>query len=106
MKIKAAIAVLFVLIVLAALWGMLRDLRLAEAFSTIARQTSEAEVLAAMGSPNTIQRPCKAYDMELAANCDHVFVYRSSFVPLRHKYWLVFLDENKEATATSSEKEP
>jgi hypothetical protein len=106
MKIKAAIAVLFVLIVLAVLWGMLHDRRLDEAFSTIVKQTSEAQVLAAMGAPNAIQRPCRAYDTELAANCDHVFIYRSSFAPLRHKYWLVFLDENNEATATSSEKEP
>jgi hypothetical protein len=106
MKIKVAIAVLFVLVVLAALWGMMRDRRLDESFRTIARQTSEAQVLAAMGPPNAIQRPCKAYETEVAANCDHVFVYRSSFAPLRHKYWLFFLDENKQAIATSTEKEP
>jgi len=87
-KIKATIAVLFVLLVLGALWGMLRDRRLDGAFSTIDKLTSEAQVRAVMGPPNAIQRPCQAYGTRLTANCDHVFVYRSSFAPLRHRYWL------------------
>ena len=106
MKIKAAIAALFVLLVLGSLWGMLRDQRLDGAFSTINKQASEAQVRAAMGAPNAIERPCRAYDTQLTTNCEHVFVYRSSFAPLRHRYWLVFFDENNKATATSSQAEP
>ncbi len=106
MKIKAAIAVLFVLLVLGALWGMLRDRRLDGTFSTINKQTSEAQVRTVMGSPNAIQRPCQAYGTQLTANCAHVFVYRSSFAPVRHRYWLIFFDETNEATATSSQVEP
>ncbi|SRR5260370_281818 len=106
MKIKAAIAFLFVVLVLGALWGMMRDRRLDEAFSTINKQAGETQVRAAMGAPNAIQRPCRAYDTQLTANCEHVFVYRSSFAPLCHRYWLVFFDENNEATATSSQVEP
>lgn len=106
MKIKATIAVLFTLLVLGAFWGMLRDRRLSDAFATLNKEASEYQVRAVMGPPNTIAHPCKAYDTQLTVNCDHVFVYRSSFAPLRHKYWLVFLDENNKATATSSQKEP
>ena len=106
MKIRAILAVLFVLLVLGSLWGMLRDQRLAGAFSTINHQASEAEVRAAMGAPSAIERPCRAYDTQVTPNCDHVFVYRSSFAPLRHRYWLVFFDGTNEVTATSSQVEP
>lgn len=106
MKIKAAIAALFVLLVLGSLWGMLRDQRLDGAFSTVNKQASEAQVRGAMGAPNAIERPCRAHDTQLTTNCEHVFVYRSSFAPLRHRYWLVFFDENNKATATSSQAEP
>ena len=59
-----------------------------------------------MGEPKEIQRPCQAYETAVTPDCDHVFIYRSIFYPLRNKYWLVFFDENNQVTATSSQLEP
>jgi hypothetical protein len=106
MKTKATIAFLFILLVLGALWGMMRDRRLTDSFPSINKQADEAQVRAIMGSPSSIQRPCQAYDTQLTSNCDHVFIYKSSFSPLRRKYWLVFFDESNRATATSTQVEP
>jgi hypothetical protein len=59
-----------------------------------------------MGEPGKVDRACRAYSVQLTANCDHVFVYRSSLAPVENKYWLVFFDQDNQAIATSAETEP
>jgi hypothetical protein len=59
-----------------------------------------------MGNPKEIHKPCLAYDTIVTPDCDHVFIYRSIFHPLRGKYWLVFFDESNRVIATSSQLEP
>jgi hypothetical protein len=106
MIIKVIAVVVLVLLILGGMWGMMHDRRLAEAFPTINDKADEARVRSVMGDPNAIERPCKAYDTQLTTNCDHVFIYESSFAPLRRKYWLVFFDDKNQATATSAQVEP
>lgn len=103
MKAIAAIILVVLLLVSA---GFVRDARIDSDFPSIRAKSSEAEVRRIMGEPKQIQRPCQAYDTSVQPGCDHVFLYRSIFYPVRTRYWLVFFNENNQVTATSSQLEP
>ena len=103
---KAVAAILVIVLLGAVVWGFVRDSRVDTDFPAIRAKSTEAEVRRLMGNPRTIQKSCAAYDTSVAPDCDHVFIYRSFFGPLRGKYWLVFFDKNDRVTATSSQLEP
>ena len=103
---KAVAAILIVVLLVTVGWGFVRDSRVNTDFPAIRAKSTEAEVRQLMGDPKHIQKSCEAYDTSVAPNCDHVFIYRSFFGPLRGKYWLVFFDKNDRVTATSSQLEP
>lgn len=104
---KTVSGIVVVLVILATIIdGFIRDSRIAADFPSLRAKSGEADVRKIMGDPKEIQRPCRAHDTAVAPSCDHVFVYRSIFYPLRGKYWLVFFDENNQVTATSSQLEP
>src|SRR3954468_19386505 len=96
-KTIAAIAVVLLLAIAAA--GLVRDSRIDSDFPTIRALSTEAEVRKLMGEPKQIQKPCAVYDISVTPDCDHVFIYRSIFAPMRSKYWLVFFDQNSRVTA-------
>ena len=106
MKGRAIVGVVALLFITFVGIAVVRDWRLESDFPAIRALSNEMQVKQLMGEPREVDRPCQAYDTRLIANCDHVFVYRSSLAPLRDKYWLVFFDGNNQATATSSEIEP
>jgi hypothetical protein len=106
MKWRAIVGVVALLFITFVGIAVVRDWRLESDFPAIRALSNEMQVKQLMGEPREVDRPCQAYDTRLIANCDHVFVYRSSLAPLRDKYWLVFFDGNNQATATSSEIEP
>jgi hypothetical protein len=106
MKWRAIAGIVALLLVILLGIGLVRDWRLDSDFPAIRAKSNEIQVKDLMGEPHEVDRPCQAYDTRLTANCDHVYVYRSSLAPLRDKYWLVFFDGNNQATATSSEVEP
>ena len=103
-SIAATSAVLALIVALGV--GVMRDWRVDGDFPSIRAKSSEMQVKQLMGEPGKVDRPCRSYSVQLITNCDHVFVYRSSLAPLRDKYWLVFFDQNNQATATSAETEP
>ena len=103
---KSAAALVFAILLIAIAAGLVRDSRVAADFPSVRAKSSEAEVLHLMGKPKQVHDSCAAYDTTVLPDCDHVFIYRSIFYPLRSKYWLVFFDKNKQVTATSSELEP
>ena len=86
--------------------GLIRDRRVDGDFPAIRAKSNEMQVKHLMGEPHEVARRCQDYSVKLIANCDHVFVYRSSLAPLRNKYWLIFFDQNNQATATSTVSEP
>ena len=86
--------------------GVVHDRRVEGDFPFIRAKSSETQVKQLMCEPREVDRPCNAYGIQLLTNCDHVFVYRSSLAPLRDKHWLVFFDQNNQATATSTESVP
>ena len=99
-------AVLTLLLLTALGMAMVADWRVDGDFPAIRAKSSETQVKQVMGEPGEVDRPCRAFDVQLIANCDHVFVYRSTLAPLRDKHWLVFFDQNNQATATSTETAP
>jgi hypothetical protein len=101
-KAIAVVVIMLLLIITAA--GFVRDSRVDTDFPAIRAKSSEADVRRIMGDPKEIQRPCDAYGTSVTPDCNHVFIYRSIFYPLRNKYWLVFFDENNQVTATSSQQ--
>lgn len=101
---KAILGILVVLLLIVAAAGMVRDSRIDSDFPSLQAKASEAEVRRIMGNPREIQSPCDAYGTSVSPNCNHVFVYRSIFYPVRSKYWLVFFNENNHVTATSSKQ--
>jgi hypothetical protein len=103
---KTVAAIVVVVMLLGVGAGLVRDWRVDADFSAIRAKSSEADVRHLMGKPKQIQRSCEAFDTSVMPDCDHVFIYRSIFGPLRSKYWLVFFDKNDKVTATSSELEP
>ena len=103
---RALTAVVLVIVAGVASAGVVRDWRIAADFPAIRAKSSEADVLHLMGNPKQIQRSCAAFDTAVSPDCDHLFIYRSAFAPVSHKYWLVFFDQNNQVTATSSELEP
>jgi len=106
MKWTAIFAVAALLLVSLLGAGIVRDWRVDGDFPAIRAKSSETQVKQLMGEPGEVQRTCRAFDIQLTTNCDHVFIYRSSLAPLRDKHWLVFFDGNNQATATSTETEP
>jgi hypothetical protein len=103
---KSTAALVFAILLIAVAAGLVHDSRVATDFPSIRAKSSEADVLHLMGKPKQVHSSCAAYDTTVLPNCDHVFIYRSIFYPLRGKYWLVFFDKNEQVTATSSELEP
>ena len=103
-KVPTAVVIAVLLMGLAA--GIARDWRVDADFPAIRAKSSEADVKQLMGDPKVVQKSCAAYDTSVAPDCDHVFIYKSIFAPVRSKYWLVFFDKNDQVTATSSELEP
>lgn len=103
---KVVLTVLLVLMLAGTAAGLIFDSRLNADFPAIRAKSSEAEVRHIMGNPREVHHPCQAYDTSVTPDCNHVFIYRSIFYPLRDKYWLVFFDENNQVTATSSQLEP
>jgi len=101
---KAILAIIVLLLVIVAAAGFVRDSRVDADFPSLPAKASEAEVRRIMGNPKEIQRPCDAYGISVTPDCNHVFIYRSIFYPLRDKYWLVFFNENNQVTATSSQQ--
>jgi len=99
-----AIALAFVLTALGA--GLVHDSRIDADFPAIRAKASEADIRHLIGDPKQIQKSCAAFDTVVTPDCDHLFIYRSSFAPIDKKYWLVFFDQNNQVTATSSELEP
>jgi hypothetical protein len=106
MRSKPVLAVLALVILLGVIFGLYRDHRLDSNFPAVKPKAPESEVRALMGNPSKIDHSCSAYGTVVTENCDHVFVYRSSFGPVRSRYWLVFFDANQQATATSKQAEP
>jgi hypothetical protein len=101
---KAILVVVIVLLLIVIAAGMVRDSRIDSDFPSLQAKSSEAEVRRIMGDPKEIQSSCDAYGTAVSPDCDHVFIYRSIFYPLRSKYWLVFFNKNNEVTATSSKQ--
>ncbi|WP_035350368.1 hypothetical protein [Edaphobacter aggregans] len=102
----AIVTVLALLLMTALGMAIIADWRLDGDFPAIRPKSSEMQVKQMMGEPGEVDRPCRAFGVQLIANCDHVFVYRSTLAPLRGKHWLVFFDQNNQATATSTETKP
>jgi hypothetical protein len=86
--------------------GLVHDRRMDADFPSVRSKSSEIQVKQLLGEPREVNRQCRNFSVQLVANCDHIFVYRSSLTPLRDRYWLVFFDQNNQATATSAESEP
>jgi hypothetical protein len=103
---KAILALLILVLLTGTAIGFIRDSRLDTDFPAIRAKSSEADVRRIMGNPKKIEPSCQAYDTSVSPGCDHVFIYRSLFYPLRSKYWLVFFNENNQVTATSGQMEP
>ena len=103
-KVATGIVVVILLAGLGA--GIAWDWRVDADFPAIKAKSNEADVKHLMGEPKAVQKSCAAYDTSVAPDCDHVFIYKSIFAPVRSKYWLVFFDKNDQVTATSSELEP
>lgn len=101
-KAIAVVVVMLLLVITAA--GFVRDSRVDTDFPALRAKSSEADVRRIMGDPKEIQHSCDAYGTAVTPDCNHVFIYRSIFYPLRNKYWLVFFDENNQVTATSSQQ--
>lgn len=101
-KAIAVVVIMLLLVITAA--GFVRDSRVETDFPALRAKSSEADVRRIMGDPKEIQRSCDAYGTSVTPDCNHVFIYRSIFYPLRNKYWLVFFDENNQVTATSSQQ--
>lgn len=104
-KAIAAIS-LMLLLICAAAAGYARDSRVNADFPALRAKSSETDVRRIMGNPKKIQKNCTVYDTSVSPDCDHVFIYRSIFYPLRDRYWLVFFNQNNQVTATSSQMEP
>jgi hypothetical protein len=98
-----AVTVVMLLLVITAA-GFVRDSRVDADFPSLRAKSSEADIRRILGNPKEIQKPCDAYGTSVTPQCNHVFIYRSIFYPLRNKYWLVFFDENNQVTATSSQQ--
>jgi hypothetical protein len=103
---KTVIVLTFVILISTVGAGIVRDSRIDTDFPAIRAKSSEADVRQLMGDPKQVQHSCTVYDTTVTPDCDHVFIYRSAFYPARSKYWLVFFNENKQVTATSSQLEP
>ncbi|HMG03262.1 MAG TPA: hypothetical protein VK596_09010 [Edaphobacter sp.] len=104
-KATAAIS-LILLLICAAAAGYAHDSRVNADFPALRAKSSEADVRRIMGNPREIHKSCDAYGTSVTPDCDHVFIYRSIFYPLRDMYWLVFFNQNNQVTATSSQMEP
>jgi hypothetical protein len=103
---KAITTIVVGVILIGLVAGVVRDWRMDADFPAIRAKSGEPDVRQLMGKPKQVQPSCEAYDTSVAPNCDHVFIYRSIFAPLRSKYWLVFFDKNDRVTATSTQLEP
>jgi hypothetical protein len=103
---KAIAAIAFVVATLALGAGLVRDWRIDADFPAIRALSTEADVRRLMGEPKQVQKSCEVYDTSVTPDCDHVFIYRSIFAPMKSRYWLVFFDQKNQVTATSSELEP
>ncbi|RZU43508.1 hypothetical protein [Edaphobacter modestus] len=101
---KAILAIVVVLVLVTTAVGFVRDSRIEADFPALRAKSSEADVRRIMGDPKQIQKPCDAYGTSVTPECNHVFIYRSTFYPVRDKYWLVFFNENNQVTATSSQQ--
>ena len=101
---KAILAIVVVLVLVITTAGFVRDSRIEADFPALRAKSSEADVRRIMGDPKQIQKPCDAYGTSVTPECNHVFIYRSIFYPVRNKYWLVFFNENNQVTATSSQR--
>jgi len=101
---KAIAAIVIVLLLVAVGAGMVRDSRIDSDFPSLRAKSPETEVRRIMGNPKEIQSSCEAYGTEVTPDCNHVFIYRSIFYPIRDKYWLVFFDKSDCVTATSSQQ--
>ena len=101
---KAILAIVVVLVLVTTAVGFVRDSRIEADFPALRAKSSEADVRRIMGDPKQIQKPCDAYGTSVTPECNHVFIYRSIFYPVRDKYWLVFFNENNQVTATSSQR--
>lgn len=104
MRWKGILAIIAVTVFGVTAGGLVRDSRVDADFPALRAKSSEADVRRIMGDPKQIQKPCNAYGTSVTPDCNHVFIYRSIFYPLRNKYWLVFFDENNSVTATSSQQ--
>jgi hypothetical protein len=104
MKWKAILTSVVVLLLVIGAAGYFHDSRIDSDFPSLRPKSSEAEIRRILGNPRQIQKPCDAYGTSVTPDCDHVFIYRSIFYPVRNKYWLVFFNENNQVTATSSEQ--
>jgi len=103
---KTIVGLVFAILLVAVGAGFIRDSRIESDFPSVRADSGEAEIHHLLGEPSKVQASCQAYDTSVTPDCDHVFIYRSIFYPLRSKYWLVFFNKNKQVTATSSELEP
>ncbi len=103
MRLPSVLAYIVLALVVAVLYGVKRDHKIATGFAAIQPEAEETLVRHRLGVPSRVAASCEAYDTKLTANCDHVLVYRSSFAPARKAYWLVFIDPTGHTTATSRE---
>jgi hypothetical protein len=103
---RALTAVVVVIVAGGTAAGLIRDSRINTDFPAIRARSTEAAVRQLMGEPKQIQKTCTVFDTSVTPDCDHVFIYKSIFAPMKSKYWLVFFDQNNQVTATSSELEP
>ncbi len=99
--------ILIVIIALAyGISGVVRDHKMQAGFAAIQPGSSEQSVRTAMGRPTSADHSCAAYGNQVIGACDHVYVYRSAFAPLRFSYWLVFFDTTDHATAKLHQLHP
>ncbi|MEG9436211.1 hypothetical protein JAO29_08545 [Edaphobacter sp. HDX4] len=104
MRWKGILAIIVVTVLVVTAGGLVRDSRVDTDFPALRAKSAESDVRRIMGDPREIQKNCDAYGTLVTPTCDHVFIYRSIFYPLRDKYWLVFFDDNNQVTATSSQQ--
>lgn len=88
-------------------YGTYHDHRLDAQLEKVFPQERETQVQATMGTPSDVAKPCSAYGTAvIMGDCDHVLVYKSFFNALHARYWLVFVDNQGQTTATSRQNLP
>jgi len=106
MKLKSPAIILLVFLLAIVVFGTIHDRRINEGFAAIQADATEDSIRGLLGKPSNVDPSCAAYGTQLTSNCNHVLVYKSAFSPLKHAYWLIFIDANGLTKATSRQSKP